>query len=210
MKNIEVEIRGPLTQKQFHDLKKKLAKDGELINQKSRLSLMYFRNKIPKRVKTIKNDPVDLRLRITNGQATMVMKYGQWAGSDIRREFEFPIDKKQFGQAIEFLKALGWTKTIIYATKAFVYRYKKIEFAVVKIKNYGYAYEAEILAKDKKNAILAQKKIKTICSRLGLREYRKGEYENQCNQINNTKKIQFDFTKVSFKTLKKKFKEFFK
>jgi len=207
---IEVEIRGPLTKKQFQNLKKFLAHKGKLIGHKSRLSLIYFRKQIPKDVKLIKNDPVDLRLRITNGQATMVLKYGQWAGSDVRKEIEFPIDKKKFGQAIEFLKALGWTKTVVYATEAFIYKYKKIEFAVVEIKRYGYTYEAEIMARNKKEAIATRQKIKTLCSKMGLREYQSGEFEKQCNQINNTKKLQFDFVKTSFLTLKNKFKKFFK
>ncbi len=209
-KNIEVEVRGPLTKKGFQKLKKYLSKNGKFITRKSRLSLMYFRTKIPKNVTAIKNDPVDLRLRITNGVATMVMKYGQWSGSDIRKEFEFIINQKQFGEAIEFLGALGWMKTVAYATNAFIYQWRKIEFAVVEIKNYGYVYEAEILVKNKKDIILASKKIKNVCSQLGLREYQSGEFEKQCNQINNTKKLQFNFNKTSFNTFKTKFQKFFK
>ena len=210
MTNIEVEIRGPLTKKQFQNFKKFLAKKGKLICHKPRLSLMYFRKQIPKKVKAIKNDPVDLRLRITDDQATMVMKYGQWAGSDVRKEFEFPVEKKKFGQAIEFLRALGWTKTVAYATDAFIYKYKGVEFAIVEIKDYGYVYEAEIMAKNKKEVSTARKKIKTLCSKIGLREYRAGEFEKQCNQINNTKKLQFDFARTSFQILKNKFKKFLK
>ncbi|MGC9049253.1 MAG: CYTH domain-containing protein, partial [Patescibacteria group bacterium] len=177
MADIEVEIRGPLTKKQFQNLKKFLTKNGKLIGRKSRLSLMYFRKQVPKNVNAIKNDPVDLRLRITDGQATMVMKYGQWAGSDTRKEFEFPIEKNKFGQAIEFLKALGWTKTVVYATDASIYKYREVEFAVVEIKGYGYVYEAEIMVKNKKEISAARKKIKTLCSKIGLREYRSGEFE---------------------------------
>ena len=210
MTNIEVESRGPLTKKRFQALKKYLTKNGKFIGRKSRLSLMYFRTKIPKDVKSIKNDPVDLRLRITNGQATMTMKYGQWSGSDMRKEFEFPIDKNQFGDALDFLKALGWTKAVVYATDAFIYHYKNIEFAVIEIKKYGYVYEAEILVKSKNEINRACQRIKTTSSRLGLKEYEPGEFEKQCNQINNTKKLQFDFAKTSFNVFEKQFKEFFK
>ena len=210
MTNIEVEARGPLTKKQFQGLKRYLAKNGRLLGRKTRLSLIYFRKRIPKNVNTIKNDPVDLRLRITNGRAAMVMKYGQWSGSDARKEFEFPINKKQFGQAIEFLAALGWSKTVAYATDTSIYQYKNIEFAVVEIKGYGQVYEAEILVKNKKGVAPARKKIKAICSQLNLREYQQGEFEKQCNQINNTKKLQFDFSKTSFNVLQKRFKKFFK
>lgn len=210
MTNIEVENRGPLTKKQFQALKLYLNKNGKLLGHKSRLSLMYFRKNIPKKVSSIKNDPVDLRLRITNGQAAMVMKYGQWAGSDTRKEFEFPIEKKKFGQAIEFLAALGWTKTVVYATEAFMYKYKNIEFAVVEIKGYGHTYEAEIIVKNKNKISATRKKIKDICAKLGLREYRPNEFERQCDQINNTEKLQFDFTKTSFEFLRNQFKKFFK
>jgi len=210
MTNIEVEIRGPLKAKQLQGLKKFLAENGKFIGRKSRLSLMYFPKKIPKDVWTMKNELVDLRLRITNGQTQMVMKYGQWAGSDIRQEFEFPIEKNKFGAAVEFLTALGWTKAVACATNAFIYQYCGIEFALVEIKGYGYMYEAEILAKNKKDVSAAKKKIKIICLQLGLREYEPGEFERQCNQINNTKKLQFDFAKTSFNIFKRQFKKFFK
>lgn len=208
-KNIEVEFRGPLTKKQFLDLKKHLNQNGKYLGNKSRLSLMYFRKKFPKNVSSIKNDPIDLRLRVTNGKSTMVMKYGQWGGTDTRKEFEFPIDTGKFGDAIDFLGALGWTRAVVYATDAYVYQYKKIEFALIEIKNYGYNYEAEILTTNNKIARIS-KYIKNVCLKMGLREYRLGEFEKQCNQINNVKSLQFDFNKVFFNALRFRFKNFFK
>ena len=47
-KNIEVEIRGPLTKEQFDNLNKFMKQNARFINEKDRLSVMYFRDKIPK------------------------------------------------------------------------------------------------------------------------------------------------------------------
>jgi len=171
---------------------------------------MYFRKNFPKNVNSIKNDPVDLRLRVTNGKSSMVMKYGRWGGTDTRKEFEFPFETNKFCEAVDFFKALGWSKAVVYATDAYVYQYKKIEFALIEIKNYGYNYEAEILTNNPRQIPRISKYIKNICTKLGLREYLPGEFEKQCNQINNVKTLQFDFNKIHFDSLESRFKKLFK
>lgn len=208
-KNIEVENRGPLTKKEYLRLKNFLTKRGRPTEHKSRLTLMYFRHHIPVHVNEIKNDPIDLRLRITNGQAALVLKYGNWAGSDMRKEFEIFIDKDKFEAAIGFLAALGWTRAVVYATEAFVFNYKKIEFALIEIKNYGFMYEAEILSRSQKQALIAQHRIQQTCQALGLREYQSKEFEAQCNNINQVRSLQFDFAKDSFMVIKNRFKKNF-
>jgi len=205
----EVEVRGPLTKGQYNRLIKNLEEKGKFVSEKSRLSVMYFRDDIPEKSDNIKDDPVDLRVRITNKKAEIVMKYGSWGGSDNRKEFIFPIDPDKFEEALEFLKYLGWHIAVVYATKSRVYTYKGIEFAVVNIKDFGYNYEAEILVNDDSKTKETYNKIRKICQEFDLREYNENEFEQQCNEINNTKELQFDFNIQKLSEIRKNFNEFF-
>src|SRR3989344_90320 len=101
MKNIEIEVRGPLSENEFTKLRKFFDKNAEFIKEKNRISFLYFRgDKIPDDVNEIKDDKVDLRVRITNKKAEIMLKYGEWAGSDIRKEFSMPVETNKFDEAI--------------------------------------------------------------------------------------------------------------
>jgi len=207
-KNIEVEIRGPLTEDEYNKLADTLKNNGQKKQVRSRLSIMYFRNKIPKNAEEIKDDPVDLRIRITNKKAEIVMKYGLWGGKDKREEYIFPIELKKVGEAVEFLKRLGWKHAVIYATRSIVYEYNGIEFSLVEIEDYGYYYEAEVLASYGEETV-AEEKILQTCEFLKIRQYAPGEFEKQCDHINNKKELQVNFEHTSFTTVKERFKELF-
>lgn len=207
--DIEVEIRGPLEKDSFNKLKEFFDKNAKFIIKEERLSLLYFRDCIPKDVEEIKDDKVGLRLRTTNKNAEIILKYGKWAGSDTRKEISIPIKISKFDEAIEFFNILGWYICVVYDTKTYVYNYKNIEFSLVDISNFGYSYEAELIASDKKDIEKLRSRILVACKELELREYRKGEFEKQCNAINNTKSLQFDFNKDSIRDFMKKFKKFF-
>ncbi|MBU1959556.1 hypothetical protein KJ680_14230, partial [bacterium] len=81
-------------------------------------------------------------------------------------------------------------------------------FALVNIENYGYNFEAEILT-DEKNQEEAKNKIKSKLDELGLNPFNEEELNEQCNNINNNKELQYDFSKTSFEEIKKGFEEFF-
>lgn len=213
-KNIEVEFRGPLSKNQFESLNNLMKRKGKFITGGDRLSLMYFRNEIPKHSKDIKEEKVDLRLRINKNDdsknAEVVMKYGSWAGTDSRKELSFRIDLNKFVDWIDFLKCLDWKKCVCYATKMKTFTYKEIEFTLVEIKDFGFTFEAEILAEDKeKNVLDAKKKIKKTCEELALHEYKKWEFERQCDDINNTPKLQYDFEVDSPSIIKERYAEYF-
>lgn len=206
---IEVEIRGPLNKEEFFKLKNFLQKNGNYIKETDRFSLIYFRDYIPKDLSEIKDEKVDLRLRITNKKAELVMKYGSFGGSDTRKEFSFLFPLEKFTEMTEFLTYLGWKLGVINATKTFVYNYKDIEFALVEIKGFGYYYEAEILIEENEDINNARRKIIDVCKEMNLREFTNEEFNNQCNKINNTKELNFNFEKKSFRDIIGKFKEFF-
>ncbi|MBS3140595.1 CYTH domain-containing protein [Candidatus Woesearchaeota archaeon] len=208
MKNIEVEVRGPLNESELKEAKAFFDKNAKFIKEKDRLTLLYFRgDKIPKDVSEYHGEKVDLRLRVTNKKAEMIIKYGSWSGSDSRKEISLQIDLNKFEEAIEFLKNLGWHVCVAYSTKTHVYEYKEIEFALVDILNLKDNYfEAEIMAHENEDINKIKQDLIKLCKEIGLREYKGNEFEKQCNDINYI--CPLDFNKDSFSDLKKKFKEF--
>lgn len=206
---VEVEVRGPLNKEKFQKLKEFLDKNAKNTGKKDRLTLIYFRDYIPKDVSEIKDEKVDLRLRITNKKAEVVMKHGSFGGSDSRKEYSFFIPLEKFEEMAEFLKCLGWKLCVINATQTYVYEYKDIKFALVDIKGFGSYFEAEILINEGEDIQKAKNQILESIENLKLKEFTEEEFNSQCDAVNNTKELQFNFDKESVSIVKEKFPEFF-
>ena len=137
-KQIEVEYIGNISKEEFENLKKKFESEGIFKKRKERISFMYFRDKIPNDVSEIKDETIDLRLRVTNKKPEIILKKGLFTGSHSRKEISINFNIDQINNYIAFLSALDWNIGVIYAAETFVYEYKGIEFSLVKIKDYGY------------------------------------------------------------------------
>ena len=201
-KKTEVEVIGPLSKNKFEELKEIFSQKATFLGVNHKLTLMYFRDKIPKDIEEIKNEKVDLRLRIINKHPETVLKYGLFTGSHSREEISIKFDKQDFHKYIKFLCYLGWDKCVLYATKNYIYKYKGVEFSLVYINDYGYNFEAEIVT-SKENEKEARKKIFAILKELEIAPFINEKMRKQCNDINNRKEFQFDFLKqdVSFHVL---------
>jgi hypothetical protein len=209
VEQIEVEYIGNVSKAKHEELKRLFEKEGTFKKKKERLSFMYFRDKIPKDLREIKDELIDLRFRVTNKEPEIVLKYGNFSGSHARKEISINPSGAETEKYIEFLSLLGWNLGVIYATKTFVYEYKGIEFSLVEIVDYGYNFEAEILT-NQENIASAKKKIMGELNLLGLKSFDEEGLNKQCNAINNKKELQFDFSKQTFKEVRSRFKEFFK
>jgi adenylate cyclase class IV len=204
---IEVEIRGEIVE--FDKLLKNFRSKAKFVKEKNRLSLIYCRYGLDKDInsKEVKEDPVDLRLRITNKQAEMILKYGRWGAEEQRHEISIPISLEQFEEAADFLKYLGWDKGIVTSTDTLVFNYKEIEFALVKTNSYNY-FEAEILAKSKEDVEKAKSKIINTLKELNLKPMTEEEMTKNIDKMNKSS-TQFDFRKEDFSKIKKAFPNFF-
>jgi len=206
---IEVEYIGHISKNKFIELKERLEKEGSLKSTKNRLTLMYFRDKIPKDIKDIEDEKVDLRLRITNYQSELILKYGLFTGAHARDEISFKFEENEFEKYIKLLKYLDWNLVVIYATKTYVYNYKDVEFSLVEIYDFGYNFEIEILT-SQSNEENARKKISDICDEFKIKHFDNEELRKQCNLINNTKELQYDLRSINFNDIKKRFRSFFR
>jgi len=207
-KDMEIEYIGKISKEKFEELKEKFGAEGKAKKNKQRISFMYFRDKIPADLEEIKDEDTDLRLRVTDVKPEVIVKKGLFTGSHARKEtsIEFPIEKIE--DYVDFLSSLGWNLGVIYATETFVFEYKGIEFSLVEIKDYGYNFEAEILTNEE-NEIKAREKILEELKKLGLEAFDEKGLNKQCNNINNRKELQFDFSKQSFNQVRERFEEYF-
>ena len=206
MAKIEVEHRGSLTEKQFKELNIFLKKNGKFLEEKDRFSVIYS----PRGKESLKisNSKIDLRPRITNKKAELVLKYGNWSGNDARKEFSFPIELKKFEELIEFLFILGFYYGVLQATKSYLYKYKGVEIVLVKVPAWGYYFEAEISV-DPDSVDKANKMINLVCHELGLEVLDKKGFYDLCDEFNQRPGFRFNFKKEKFSDIKKRFVNYF-
>ena len=115
MAKFEIEQRGKLSKEKFHELDKLFRKDGKFVDVKKRLSLIWCTS--VKSAAEVKDETIDLRLRVTNGEGEVVLKHGKWSGSDSRKEFSFPVkDADNFWDYLEFVRILGYHKFLVTDT----------------------------------------------------------------------------------------------
>lgn len=206
MAKIEVEYRGHLTKEKFKELNRFLGKNGKFLGEKDRFSVIYS----PRGKENLKlgRSKTDLKLRITNKRAELVLKYGKWSGNDARKEFLFSIDSKKFEEMIEFLKILGYYYGVLQATKSYIFLYKAVELALVEVPKFGYYFEAEITANP--NFIKkADKKIASVCQELGLNIFNDKSFRKLLKDLNNRPGFRFNFKNQKFSDIKKRFRDYF-
>ncbi len=207
MSKIEVEHRGALSEDKFRELKAFFEKEGEFLGVNERFSVIYSQRKNDK-IKEVYENVVDLKVRITNGEGELVLKYGKWSGNDARKEFLFPIEKEKFDEMIEFLKILGHYHGVLQATKTHLYRYKKIDFSLVDVPNWGYYFEAEVVI-DSEDINEINKKISEECDKLGIEALDHEKFCRLLESLNNRPGYRFNLKKEEFSEIKKRFIKYF-
>ena len=73
-------------------MKKKFEVEGVFKKKKERISFMYFRDNVPDNISEIKDEDLDLRLRITNKEPELIAKNGLFTGSHSRKEISINFD----------------------------------------------------------------------------------------------------------------------
>lgn len=206
MAKIEVEHRGRLTSEKYEELLSFFNEEAKFIDEKKRFSIIYATSK--ESVREDRDNPIDLKLRVTNGQPEIALKYGRWSGNDARKEFGFHINSDQYDDFLEFLKILGYDKAILMANTKKDYLYHGIEFSLVEVPDWGYYFEAEILTAEDKideaNEIIS-KEIKE----LGLSVLNEEDFCDLLDELNNRPGCRIDLDKDDITDLKAKYKDYF-
>lgn len=206
MAKIEVEHRGRLTPEEFSRIRKYFQKNAKFLGEKRRFSIIYTTSVLSTR--EAKNDKIDLKLRITNSQPEIALKYGKWSGKDARKEFIFDIDPEQYDDFVEFLKILGYHRAIMIANTKHDFLFHGIEFSLVEVPDWGHYFEAEILSEEDKvkNSIqMIEKELKA----LKLKACDNKDYYKLLDELNNRSGARVDLNDLSTSKIKKKFKKYF-
>ena len=190
-KNIEVEIRGLITNEQYYDLGKFLSENGKFLHAKERVAICY---PDPETGSLVEECKTDIRVRTTNGIPEIIIKQGEWGNSnESRRELSLIGQKGEFDKMVIMLSALGHKKGVLVIRKGAVYEYKGIEFSLVEVPSHSYYFEAEIMVENKAEQEAAIKKISEVCEELGLKQLSQEDFFAYINRLNAEANEIFDF-----------------
>lgn len=201
-KNIEIEIRGPLSKEKFHDLLFFFDAEGEKVAEKNRVFIDYsvFLEE------GIEGRERDIRLRVTNGIPEIIVKLGKWGGVDHRKELSVLTGPNNFDTLVEIFGELGFTKGLLCVRNSKVYKYRDTEFALVEVPNHSYFYEAEKMAHENENAEKITEEIKTLCANLQLEVFDEKTFFEYINKLNEEANEIFDYNNYSRNYFKNRFK----
>lgn len=185
-KNIEVEIRGYLTNEDYTRLNDFLSKTGTLKSKRERIFIDYS--------SSLEDRTKDIRIRETNGVSEIMIKLGNWGGSESREELSVTTGEKSFESLVRIFGELGHTKGTFCVRNSIVYDYNGVEFALVEVPNHSYYFEAEILT-DIDHSVEADAKLRQVCESLGLKVFNKDEFFQYVTKLNTEANISFDYTK---------------
>lgn len=183
-KDIEVEIRGPLTKDEFNKLDTFLQKEGVFKQKKERILIDYSSG--------MENRTKDIRIRETNGVPEIVLKLGSWGGTESREEISIKTESGKFESLVKVFGELGYEKGVLCIRNSMVYDFKGIEFALVEVPNHSFFFEAEILATPE-TALDAENEIKKICEELNLKIFSKDDFFEYVNTLNREANVNFDY-----------------
>ncbi|MFA4975365.1 MAG: hypothetical protein WC839_01970 [Candidatus Paceibacterota bacterium] len=201
-KNIEIEIRGPLSKEEFDNLVKFFENKGEKILEKNRVLIDYSTFLEG----GVENRKKDIRLRVTNGVPEIVVKVGEWGGAEQRKELSAFTKPGEFDTLVEIFGELGFGQGMLCVRKSKVYQYKDIEFALVEVPGHSYYYEAEKMANNKEDGDELIKEIKNVCKELGLNIFDKKQFFEYIDKLNKESNEIFNYKNYTSNYFKNRFR----
>jgi len=173
----EIELRGPVSKKEYDKLLIFLKRNGKFIEHRNRVNYLFNH----------KNKQVDVRVRDTNGDIEMVMKLGH-IGAHKRKEISFKLGKVKVKDALDFLNHLGYRTGLIAVRISDIFMYCGVEFAVVSVPGrkswHTYYFEMEMQADTASEIKKAKEYMAKLAGKLGLRFFGKREYEDYIVEMN--------------------------
>ncbi|KKU07052.1 MAG: Adenylate cyclase [Candidatus Magasanikbacteria bacterium GW2011_GWA2_45_39] len=189
IKNIEIEIRGPLSKEKFGDLVKLFEARAKKIKEKNRVLIDYSTFLEG----GVENRNKDIRLRVTNGIPEIIVKIGEWGGAEQRKELSAFTKEGEFDTLVEIFGTLGFCKGMLCVRKSKVYEYEGIEFALVEVPGHSYYYEAEKMAHENEDAEKIIKEMSDICKTLDLEVFDKKQFFEYIDTLNKESNEVFEY-----------------
>lgn len=187
-KNVEVEVRGPLSSQQRDELVAYFSKHGEQKETKDRVLIDYS-----ERLEDGKERQKDIRIRATNGIPEIILKLGNWGGSEARKELSVTTAPGTFDTLSAIFAALGYERGVLCVRRTEVFMYRDIEFALVEVPGHSFHFEAEKMAFEGEDADKLLNEISAVCEELGLTLYDKDEFFEYVQLLNREANEEFVF-----------------
>lgn len=191
--NIEVEVRGLLSTEDYKKLKTFFDENARKIEEKERI-LIDYSTFLPGGVEERKKD---IRLRVTNGIPEIIIKLGEWGGSEHRKELSVKTAPGTFDVLTEIFAALGYEKGVLAERRSLVYDYNEIEFALVEVPGHSYYFEAEKMVQDGENYEELLDEMKRVCGEMGLTVFSKEEFFAYIHKLNKEANSVFNALEAS-------------
>ncbi len=179
--DFEIELRGRLTDEKFLNIKDFLDKNAKLKAEKNRVFYDYS-TFIPG--EGLRGRTKDFRVRETNGQPEVILKLGNWQGSDRREEISVLTEKNSTEKLLKIFGEMGFTKAIKGIRHTLAYDYKEIEIALVEVPGHSFYFEAEIVAPADSNHDKVHQQIQNILDELGLETFSEDGFHDYIDQLN--------------------------
>lgn len=201
-KNIEIEIRGPLTKRKYINLEKYLNKNGLFLRKKDRVLIDYSIFIPSEGLESRKND---IRLRITNEVPEIIIKTGKMGGADEREEISVITRKNSFDNLVKIFAILGLTKGMLCVRKGNVYKYKKIELSLVEVPNHSYYFEIEKLIHKGEDKEQTKQELLKICKQFNLRTFSDKSFFSYLKKLNKEANEIFNYKDYGDNYFKERF-----
>jgi len=133
----------------------------------------------------------DIRLRLTNGVAEIIVKTGAWAGGH-RREVSVKLWEGEFENAIWLMAALGYKKGVGCERVIRRFLYDDVEFSLQEVPDHSFFYEAEIVVWREDEAERAHAQILRVIEALGLEMFSPTQWYAYVERLNDEANSIFD------------------
>lgn len=181
MRSIELEVRAEVPLKHYETLLAHLKRHGKLKSRTKRCSVMFFGHDAG-------GKPVDLRVRITNGEAEVVMKKGALHAAN-RIEFSQPVAKADMAGLACVFSMLGFEAKVGERVTVNFDFGKGTVVALVKADRIAYL-EVERMT-DKQHYEDDKTEVMEVLSELGYKPLLKSDFDDLCHRL--TKHVDWKF-----------------
>ncbi len=184
-KNVEVEIRGPLTEDQATALAAAVASTLPPKGTFDRYMVDFTTDEM-------KKTRTDVRARVTNGKVEMIVKKGDFL-SGARAEFPAQCKDGEFVPLVRALVAAGFTTGVGCHRVSKRFENDQMELAIISVPGHSIFYEAEMMVKDG-DETTAQSTLEEWAKEKGLRVYKGDEFHRYVDVLDAEANDVLDFS----------------
>lgn len=173
MNNIEVEVRGLLTELDYNNLINFLDINGSNKSVDNRKTVFFI----------LEGKTLKVSNQISKGKAKIALKVGDIVKDTSQKEFELNIQPEQYELAIDLLKNLGFNKLQYTEQKRINYNFKDVEIAVKWSEDWGFHFEIDKVISENENDAETKTYLESISTELGLNLMSEEEFGRKCEEI---------------------------